>query len=306
MTVVKRVSRNEMIKQTGMDALGYTKPKNHLILVRKGLPKKTEKEVLYHEGEHMKKGEEGPLLGVGAAILGGSVVSGLLGSRAASKQAAATSHAADVATVEQRRQFDLTRQDTAPWREKGVEALNFLSPITQQPMDEFQLGEFEASPGYQFRTEEGQKGVENYLSARGMARSGRGIKEIERFRQGTAADEYTNFFNRQLTQYQQKQADKQNYLANLMNVAGLGQSATNTAVGAGQQTASNIGNYAMQAGAGQAQAYGTQYGALNNAIQGGLSNYLAYQQQQNMMNQFQNAAYRANPAYGDAYMPAYR
>ena len=87
MTTVRYVSKKQMVNETGMDALGYAKPKNALILLRKGLSKKVEQEGRGHEAGHIKKGEEGPFLGVGAAMLGGSLISGYMGSKAAGKQA---------------------------------------------------------------------------------------------------------------------------------------------------------------------------------------------------------------------------
>ena len=126
MTTVKYVTKKEMVDQTGMDALGYAKPKNSLILLRKGMPKKLENEVRGHEAEHIRNGEEGPFLGVGGAILGGSIISGILGSKAAGKQSRASERSAAASTAEQRRQFDLQREDTAPYREAGVNALNTL------------------------------------------------------------------------------------------------------------------------------------------------------------------------------------
>lgn len=62
-------------------------------------------------------------MGIEAAIIGGSVVSGLMGSRASSKAAGAQTAASQMGVDEQRRQFDLTREDFAPYREGGEEAL---------------------------------------------------------------------------------------------------------------------------------------------------------------------------------------
>lgn len=75
MTVVKRVSLQEMVKETGLDTLGYAKPKDNVIFLRKGLSKDKEKEVLAHEFDHIKKDEEGPFWGAiisaAGSLLGG-------------------------------------------------------------------------------------------------------------------------------------------------------------------------------------------------------------------------------------------
>jgi len=59
----------------------------------------------------------------GGAILGGALLSTNASNKAASGQAAA----ADSATAEQRRQFDLSRLDSAPYRGAGSAAINSLS-----------------------------------------------------------------------------------------------------------------------------------------------------------------------------------
>ena len=50
--------------------------------------------------------------------------------------------------------------------------------------------------GYQFRMAEGQKALERGAASRGMLLSGRQFKELERFAQGTASDEYAAAFDR--------------------------------------------------------------------------------------------------------------
>jgi hypothetical protein len=53
-----------------------------------------------------------------AVIVGGSaLVSGYMGSKAAKEAAGQTRAGIDAATAEQRRQYDVTREDYAPYRE---------------------------------------------------------------------------------------------------------------------------------------------------------------------------------------------
>ena len=63
----------------------------------------------------------------GAAIVGGSIVSGLLSNDAANTAADASTAATQASIDETSRQFDLTRQDMAPWRVTGANALNALN-----------------------------------------------------------------------------------------------------------------------------------------------------------------------------------
>lgn len=58
--------------------------------------------------------------------IGASLISGVLGSKAADKAGDAQRDAANAAMAEQRRQFDLTRSDLAPYRNRGVQATNKL------------------------------------------------------------------------------------------------------------------------------------------------------------------------------------
>lgn len=68
----------------------------------------------------------GAILG-GAAILGGSLLSGYLGSRAAGKAADATEQAAEIAAMITRELFYVGREDLRPYTEIGQEAINRLT-----------------------------------------------------------------------------------------------------------------------------------------------------------------------------------
>ncbi len=89
-------------------------------------------------------------------------------------------------------------------------------------------------PSYQFRLDEGMKGVENSAAARGGMLSGAALKDITRFGQDYASTEYGNAYNRW-----------QNDLNNRFNLAGIGQA---SAAG----TSANLSNL----GANVNQAYG--------------------------------------------------
>ncbi|MCD6162619.1 MAG: hypothetical protein J7K40_09435 [candidate division Zixibacteria bacterium] len=83
------------------------------------------------------------------------------------------------------------RGDLAPWRKAGVDALGQLqTKIAAGP------GEFEESPGYQFRLAEGQKAIERGAAARGGALSGAAMKAGMRYGQDFATKDYDNFLRR--------------------------------------------------------------------------------------------------------------
>lgn len=295
-----------------------------------------------------------------AAIIGGAVISGVMGNQAAKKGANATRAAADASIAEQRRQFDLVRGDTAPYREVGQGALNQLAGLTGLPgfdggerrlvgseqeelatlnalaqgkppsgsaeemarleqeiagqakhadslgsdapvgsgddlaamrarLSEMQGREatltdaqrqrleylqgistqpqteqtartpteiLEATPGYQFRLSESEKALQRMQSARGMALGPRAAKELGRYVSDYASGEYGN------------------YLESLFRLSGLGGNAVNTSANAGANAAAGIGSANQFAGAGAANAAFAGGQATNNAIQGGLSNWM--------------------------------
>lgn len=246
-------------------------------------------------------------IGTGAAILGGALVGGagsLLGS---SRAASASAAASDAAVGEQRRQFDELRADQAPYRALGNAALDRIGQLygygplsSQAPQGATQYGQqtnwlagipggagwlyggplgtpapsganalaapqpsgrpdmsaFFESPDYQFNLAEGQKALDRSLAARGRALSGAGVREGVRYASGMASNEYGNLYNR------------------LASQAGIGQSSVQNTGAAGMQAAGNIGNTLMQAGNTRANAYMQGAQGVNNAIQGGLGNWL--------------------------------
>lgn len=258
--------------------------------------------------------------GVATAI----VVTGVMAQQSAKKQARAAADAQaralgyqdaseQKALEEQRRQFDLMREDTATQRRVGDESLNYMQSLLQTDEyapQKFEMGDFQTDPGYQFRLEQGAQARGNVLGAQGMKLSGRAQKELERYGQDYGSQEYGNVYGRRMGEFQQEQADKQNYLARLGQLAGYGAEGIRTATAAGSQAAGQMGNIITGAGANRANIasqYGTdvaniqgqKYANYNTALQSGIGNYLAYNQNQRM-----NDLFRRQQA-GDAYMPAY-
>ncbi|MCF6327592.1 MAG: hypothetical protein L3J21_09920 [Devosiaceae bacterium] len=189
---------------------------------------------------------------VATSIAGSSIVSGLLGVQAGRQQ----SRVGRSQVNESRRQFNLTRQDTAAQRELGVAATGRMQGLLSgREVTPGMMG-----PGYQWRVKQGENSVMNMLGRTGMKRSGRAMKKMLRFGQGQASQEYGNYF------------------ARLMQMAGLGAGGAGQSAAMGTRVANSPGFQT------QAAAAGTGTAAINNAIQGGLSNYFAYQQNQNLMN----------------------
>ena len=202
-----------------------------------------------------------------AAIIGSSLLGSSAASSAADTQAAATGQAADL----QYKMFQEQQAAQKPWLEAGGRALTKLEGASDYTP--FGVNQFNADPGYAFRLAEGQKALERSAAARGGLVSGGALKAATRFGQDMGSQEYTNAFNR----YQTERAAR---LQPLQSLAGVGQTAANT-IGQNASTyGTNVGNL-MTSGA-AAQAAGTIGQA--NALTGGLSTYLNYNQGNSLLN----------------------
>ena len=65
--------------------------------------------------------------------------------------------------------FDKNRADMEPWRQASLPALDQLSAGTAPGGDfnrDFTLADFNRDPGYQFRMDEGMRGIEGSAAAR--------------------------------------------------------------------------------------------------------------------------------------------
>jgi hypothetical protein len=202
-----------------------------------------------------------------AAIAG----SAILGSRAASSAASTQAGAAREASALSNEQFQQTRQDQMPFLQAGVRALPELEAASRYTP--FGMDQFKADPGYAFRLSEGQKALDRSAAARGGLISGGALKAATRFGQDMGSQEYTNAFNRY-------QLERQAKLGPLQSLAGVGQTTANTLGQAGAANANAMGNYLT--GGAAASAAG-QVGSAN-AFNQGLSSYLGYTSNNNLLN----------------------
>lgn len=72
----------------------------------------------------------------------------------------------------------------------------YADEILGTARDKFELDDFEADPGYEFRRSEGGRGIEQGAAARGSLLSGASLKELTRFNQDTASDEFDRAYGR--------------------------------------------------------------------------------------------------------------
>lgn len=190
--------------------------------------------------------------GIGAAA---SIGSALLGSRGAQSAADAQAAASGASIDEQRRQYDLTRSDFAPYRAAGVDALGQLKTEINRPTT---AADAMSDPGYQFGMQQGQLGLDRKAAAAGGRISGAALK---------AASEYaTNYASTGYNAAYQRRQDRLNRLAAL---AGIGQSATGSSAQAGSAATNAITGIMGS----QGDASGAYQMARNN-IWGGAVNQL--------------------------------
>lgn len=202
-----------------------------------------------------------------AAIAGSSILGAFASKSAADTQAGAT----DRATAAQERIFGKQVELQEPFRQAGVNALPEL--VAASRYTPFSLEEFQKDPGYQFRLKEGMRALENRAGAEGTRISGNQLRGLVRYNQELAAQDWMNSFNR----YQAERAARLNPLQSL---AGMGQTTSQNIAGAAGRLGEQIGSNLIQGGAARASGYM----GMANALSGGLSQYLAYNQ-----NQAQNA-----------------
>jgi hypothetical protein len=133
--------------------------------------------------------------------------------------------ATDRATLENRRQFDLSRADLAPWLREGGRALSAQSRLLGLNGDSSgSLRELQSAPGYQFRRSQGQKQLEAGLASRGGFGSGKSFTAGQNYAQDYVSNEYGNRLNQ------------------LASVANTGQSTGNSLASLGSNYAQNQGN----------------------------------------------------------------
>ena len=173
-------------------------------------------------------------LGAGASIIGGNKQA-KAAKDAAKQQLKATK--ATIAAQERALERQIGLQE--PFRQTGVSALPEYE--TASAYTPFSMNAFNADPGYQFRMSEGLKALERSAAARGILQSGGTLKDITRFGQDAASQEYENAFRRYLAERQQK-------LAPLEYRIGLGQTAAGNIAGDVGVSARGVGQLTTSLG----------------------------------------------------------
>jgi hypothetical protein len=199
--------------------------------------------------------------GIATAVVASAVIGGVVASDSSRRAANAQKDAANKASQTELEQYYQNREDMQPWREAGAGALGQLTAGTAAGGDfnrDFTLADFTKDPGYDFRQQQGQRGVEASAAARGGLLNGGTLKALTRYNQDYASGEYQNAYNR----FNNDRTQRFNRLASL---AGVGQTATRDVAQMGSNTASNVAGNIIGAGNAQASSYVGQGNAISGA-----------------------------------------
>jgi hypothetical protein len=177
------------------------------------------------------------------AAVTATVVAGAASAYGANRAAKAQQGAANSAMGEQRRQFDLARQDQAPWLQAGTNALARLEAVNNGDYSGFM-----SSPDYLAALQQGTEAQNRAAAAVGNVSSGGTSADLVRFGQQLATQNLGNYTNR------------------LMGLAGVGQSSAQNLGSLGANSANQIGQYQLGAGQARASGYQQQAGAFASGI----------------------------------------
>lgn len=174
----------------------------------------------------------GSLLGAGVGILG-SVIGGGKNKKAIKKASAAEQAAMQQAIAEQRRQFDVTRQDYMPWMDAGKAAIGGMGDLTGLNGTEVQSTALDAlreSPLFASIFDSGREAILQSASATGGVRGG----NVQRGLADFGADTFAQVIQQQL--------------ANLGGISSGGAQMTGNLGGLGANMANNVSGFLTDIG----------------------------------------------------------
>lgn len=195
---------------------------------------------------------------IATAVIGGSVVSAAVQSKAAKRAASAQTQAADKGVEEQRRQFDAMQALLKPYIETGTTALSRQAALMGLGGEEAQraaITAIERGPEFATMARQGEEAILQNAAATGGLRGGNVQAALAQFRPQILSGLIEQQYNR------------------LGGLATAGQNAAAGVGTAGMQTGANISNLYGQVGAAQAgaalakgQAWGNVLGDVGTLV----------------------------------------
>lgn len=135
----------------------------------------------------------GAIAAIGAGVSAAGTVASTLIQSGKSSSGASQANAAQTQALEQ------VRADLGPYNTMGQNALGVagdLSGANGPDAATAAMKNFYTSPGYQFRLDEGLRGINANAAAQGAFRSGATVKAEQAYGQGLASSEFKDYYNR--------------------------------------------------------------------------------------------------------------
>ena len=190
---------------------------------------------------------------VEGALIGGTVISGMMGNKAAKKVAQAQTYAADQSTQLGREQLEYIKSIMAPYQQEGQKALPALSAYVNQPAQSFNFdyGAYFNSPEYAALSSQQNEQALRTGSATGGIRGGDTQAALATIAPQLAQQARQNAQN----EFSLNQGAQTNRYNQLMGIAGLGTGAENQVGNAAQNFGQTAGNNALMSGNALANSY---------------------------------------------------
>lgn len=195
-------------------------------------------------------------------------VSAYLQSRSSDKAASAQKEAAQAGQDTQWRMYEQTRADQLPWLTQGKNSLERLGGMMgeggalNQRYQQFKpmtMANFQADPSYNFRRNEGIRGIENSMAGRSGFGGGNMLKALARYGSDLASTEYgaaNDRYNQNFrTSYDQFNNDQNTIFNRLSSLAGTGQTTAANLGSMGQNTANAVSGAQSDYGDAAARRY---------------------------------------------------
>jgi hypothetical protein len=228
------------------------------------------------------------IAGAGIASAGASIFGANKASQSAKDAAKEQTKATYAAIAAEKDALNKQIALQEPFREVGVNALSQYAGASAPSYKPFGVEQFNADPGYQFRMSEGLKALERSASARGILSSGQTLKDITRFGQDTASQEYQNAFTRYMAETQRMREEK---MAPLEYQIGLGQAAASgqaanigTSAGSTSNLLTGLGNINAQRAVTQGNVMSGLAGNIGSIAGQAAQGYADYQAAQPYQN----------------------
>lgn len=200
---------------------------------------------------------------IAAAVVGSTVISGVVQSRAARRASRTQAAAADAGIAEQRRQFDAVENLMDPFITTGTDALSRQAALVGAGGEDAQRAAIQAleqGPEFEALTRQGEDAILQQGAATGGLRGGNIQGALAQFRPQVLSSLIEQQYGR------------------LGDLSRMGQAAASGQATAGMQTGANVSNLLQQQGAAeaggtlaQAQIFGNTLASIGNLAGRGMA-----------------------------------